>query len=250
MHIHLDAHMHFHKHIKPGQRRRPKPAPADADRRHDQQLMGLAGRFARRVRESASGARASRDRLRRRRTPTRHHRGTPARTAWDGHVGDPAGPGADDGVAAESVQCRPGHSPGRAVDVCTVTPQASRCGGWRGSVHKCAPPGCWGSSPEVVTRLAGTLDRFTSMLERLRSDSRPTAYSTRYRHLSQICAPVSAGSMPTVTASASPSGYNAAGSAIRAAAGVVHRGGANSAADGSAPGAAVTPSPQIGRAHV
>jgi hypothetical protein len=57
MHIHLDAHMYFHKHIKPGQRRRPEPRPADADRRHDQQLMGLAGRFARRVRGSASGAR-------------------------------------------------------------------------------------------------------------------------------------------------------------------------------------------------
>jgi len=49
----------------------------------------------------------------------------------------------------------------------------------------------------------------------------------------------------TVTVSALPSGYNAAGSAIRAAAGVVHRGGANSAADGSAPGAAVTPLPLL-----
>ena len=188
MHIHLDAHMHFHKHIKPGQRRHPEPRPADADRRHDQQLMGLAGP----VRSPCARIRfwraASRDRLRRRRTPARHRRGAPARTAWGGRVGDRGAPGADDGVAGESVQCRPGHSPVRAVDVCRVTPQASRRGGWRRPVHTCAPPGCWGSSPKVVTRLAGMLDRFTSMLERLRSDSRPTACSTRYRHLSQICA--------------------------------------------------------------
>ena len=72
---------------------------------------------------------ASRERLRRRRTPTRHHRGTPARTAWGGHVVDRGAPGADDGVAGESVQCRPGRSPGGAVDVCRVTPQASRRGG-------------------------------------------------------------------------------------------------------------------------
>ena len=130
------------------QRRRPTPRPADADRRHDQQLMGLAGP----VRPPRARIRfwraASRERLRRRRTPTRHHRGTPARTAWGGHVGDPGGPGADDGVAAESVQCRPGHSPVGAVDVCTVTPQASRRGGWRRSVHKCAPPGCLGKFPQ------------------------------------------------------------------------------------------------------
>ena len=225
--------MHFHKHIKPGQRRRLKPAPADADRRHDQQLMGLAGRFAHRVRGSASGARASRDRLRRRRTPTRHHRGTPARTAWGGHVGDPGGPGADDGVAAESVQCRPGHSPVRAVDVCRVTPQASRCGGWRRPVHKYAPPGCWGSSPEVVTRLVGTLDRIAA-----RRRAQPATDTFR-----RSAPPVSAGSMPTVTVSALPSGYDAAGSAIQAAAGGVHRDGATSAAGGSAPGTAVTPLP-------
>ena len=215
------------------QRRRPTPRPADADRRHDQQLMGMPGP----VRPPRARIRfwraASRERLRRRRTPARHRRGAPARTAWGGHVGDPGGPGADDGVAAESVQCRPGHSPGRAVDVCTVTPQASRRGGWRRSVHKCAPPGCRGSSPKVVTRLAGTLDRFTNC--------RPTACSTRYRHRRRSAPPVSAGSMPTVTVSAVPSGYDAAGSAIQAAAGGVHRDGATSAADGSAPGTAVTP---------
>jgi hypothetical protein len=27
-------------------------------------------------------------------------------------------------------------------------------------VHECASAGCWGSFPEVVTRRAGTLDRF------------------------------------------------------------------------------------------
>jgi hypothetical protein len=72
---------------------------------------------------------ASREPLRRRRTPTRHRRGAPARTAWGGRVGDPGAPGADDGVAAEPVQSRPGHSPGGAVDVCRATPQASRRGG-------------------------------------------------------------------------------------------------------------------------
>jgi hypothetical protein len=145
---------------------------------------------------------ASRDRLRRRPTPTRHRRGAAARTACGGRAADPGGPGADDAVAAESVQCRPDHSPVRAVDVRRATPQASRRGGWRRSVHKCAPARCWGSSPEVATRLPDTPDRFTSMLERpgrlaARRRARP-APNTR-ADLRHRCQP---GSMPTVPASA------------------------------------------------
>ena len=146
---------------------------------------------------------ASRERLRRRRTPTRHHRGTPARTAWGGRVGDPGAPGADDGAAGESVQCRPGHSPGGAVDVCRVTPQASRRGGWRRSCTH-APAGYLGkfpprSSPGSPARSTG-LPR-DDVLNRLPTPFRKSA------------PPVSAGPMPTVTVSALPSGYNAAGSA-------------------------------------
>ena len=191
------------------------------------------GRFTRRVRGSASGARhrvIGCGAAERRHGITEEHLRAPRGM---GAMGDPGAPGADDGVAGESVQCRPGHSPVRAVDVCTVTPQASRCGGWRRPVHTCAPPGCWGSSPEVVTRLAGTLDRIAA-----RRRAQPATDTFR-----RSAPPVSAGSMPTVTVSALPSGYDAASSAIQAAGGAVHRDGATSAADGSAPGTAVTPSP-------
>ena len=105
---------------------------------------------------------ASREPLRRRRTPTRHRRGAPARTAWGGRVGDPGAPGADDGVAGESVQCRPGRSPGGAVDVCRVTPQASRRGGLAAIRAQIRTGQVLGKFPKVVTRLTGTLDRIAA----------------------------------------------------------------------------------------
>ena len=101
-------------------------------------------------------------------------------------------------------------------------------------MHTCAGRVLGEVPPEVVTRLAGTLDRIAA-----RRRAQPATDT-----FSQICAPVSAGPMPTVTVSALPSGYNAAGStATRAAAGAVHRDGATSAAGRSRPGTAVTPLP-------
>jgi hypothetical protein len=178
MHIHLDAHMYFHKSIKPGQCRRPKPAPAE---RKPPARSAVDG-SGRSVRPPCARIRfwraASRDRLRRHRTPARHHRGTPARTAWGGHVVDRGAPGADDGAAGESVQCRPGHSPVGAVDVCRVTPQASRRGGL--------------AAIRAQIRTGQVLGKFPQGRDpahrHARSDCRATACSTRYRHLSQICA--------------------------------------------------------------
>jgi hypothetical protein len=227
MHIHLDAHMHFHKHIKPG--------PSVGAPSHDRptQTAGPVRSPCARIRFWRA---ASRDRLRRRRTPARHHRGTPARTAWGGHVGDRGAPGADDGVAGESVQCRPGRSPGGAVDVCRVTPQASRRGGLAAIRAQIRTGQVLGKFPKVVTRLTGTLDRIAA-----RRRAQPATDTFR-----KSAPPVSAGSMPTVTVSALPSGYNAAGSAAtRAAASIVHRDGATSAAGRSPPGAAVTPLPPL-----
>ena len=117
------------------------------------------------LRGSASGARHRGNRLRGRRTPTRHRRGMPARAAPAGGVGGPGGPGVGDGVAGEA--WKPPWAP-------------STSGCWRGHgyptgeqmprlaaiAHQCAPARCWGSSPEVMSRLAGTLNRFTSMRER------------------------------------------------------------------------------------
>ena len=233
MYIHLDARMYFHKHIKPGQRRHPEPRPADADRRHDQQLMGLAGRFARRVRGSASGAR---HRVSGCGVAERRHGIT------EEHLRAPRGVGVLEILVPRAPttvwqlsRCNRALVTAQVgLLTCAGLPhRRAGAAGWRRSVHKYAPPGYLGKFPQgrhAAHRHA-------------RSDCRPTACSTRYRHLSQICAPVSAGSMPTVTVSALPSGYDAASSAIQAAGGAVHRDGATSAADGSAPGTAVTPSP-------
>jgi hypothetical protein len=45
--------------------------------------------------------------------------------------------------------------------------------------------GCSGSRPEVVTRLAGTLDRFTTMLKRRGRIAAPTACSSRLQTSAQ-----------------------------------------------------------------
>jgi hypothetical protein len=137
---------------------------------------------------------ASRERLRRRLTPTRHPRGAPAGTALGGRVGDRGAPGADDGVTAEPVQSRPGHSSVGAVDVCTATPQASRRGGWRRCMHKCAPPGCWGNSPRGR-------DPARRHARRIAARRRAQPATDTFR---KSAPPVSAGSMPTVTVSALP----------------------------------------------
>jgi len=161
MHIHLDARMYFHKHIKPGQRRHPEPRPADADRRHDQQLMGLAGRFARRVRGSASGAR---------------HRVSGCGVAERRHGITEEHLRAPRGVGVLEILVPRAPTTVRQASRCNAAPVTAQVGllTCAGLPHRRAGaavggdhahmrrPGTWGSSPKVVTRLAGTLDRIAA----------------------------------------------------------------------------------------
>ena len=93
------------------------------------------------LRGSASGARHRGNRLRGRRTPTRHRRGVPARAAPAGGVLVVLVARASATVWHVRRGSRPGHRPLRAVGVGTATPQVSRCRGWRRSRTNAHRPG-------------------------------------------------------------------------------------------------------------